>query len=352
MFALLIIVHELGHFLVAKRAGVVVEEFGIGFPPRLFKFRPKRSKTLYSVNLIPLGGFVKLKGETNSDKRPGTFGAARFLNKAKILLAGVGMNVAAAFMILLILALTKLPVFMPNQFTIPADEIGRQTDVIVTAVAEDSPAAAAGISAGTTIQSIDGQPVTGSDMLTNYTRTRANQNITLAYLQDSEQKTAALTLAQTEEGTGRLGVVPFDNTTVRYGLSAPVVAAGATLQLVWLTVKGLGLLIWGLITEGGSAEALDGAVGPVGLFALFNSAGELGITYLLMLVAVISASLAVINALPLPALDGGRLALISAFKAFKKPLAPAVENAVHTIGFILLLGLVILISYFDWQRFF
>ncbi|MBI4101120.1 site-2 protease family protein [Candidatus Microgenomates bacterium] len=352
LFALLVIVHESGHLVMARRAGVEVEEFGIGFPPRLFARRLGKAKTLYSLNLIPLGGFVRLKGEADQDKAKGSFGAARFSRKAKILLAGVAMNILAAYLLVLMLAWTGMPQLISNQFSLAIDERARRSEVIVVDVVKDSAAAKAGIQAGSVIKQINGTAITDRQSLLNYTHPRPGQTVNVIFSEGGAEHTSQVELGQADDGKGQLGVVPFDNTIVRYSWSAPLVALVITAQAIGLTLVGLARVIFGLITEGTASEAVAGAVGPVGLFALLNSASQLGFAYIVLLIIAISISLAVINALPLPALDGGRLALISIFRAIKKPLSQKLESAVHTVGFVVLLMLVILISIFDAKRFF
>src|SRR5688572_24638062 len=120
LFVGLVVLHELGHFLVARRNGVDVEEFGIGFPPRAWK-RTTKSGYIFSLNWLPIGGFVRLKGENDSATAKGSFGAASFKTKSKIMLAGVGMNLLAAFVIFMALAWAGMPQLIDNQFTVKSD---------------------------------------------------------------------------------------------------------------------------------------------------------------------------------------------------------------------------------------
>ncbi len=352
LFALLVVFHELGHFWAARRAGVTVEEFGIGFPPRLMARKFGKSKTLYSLNLIPLGGFVKLKGESAQDNRPRSFGRTSFKNKAKILLAGVAMNFLAAYLILTGLAVTGVPQLVEHQFSIKSLERARTEAVVVAAALEGTPAMALGLTVGDKLIAIDGQPLTTSQQLSNYTHAHPDQTVSLVYQHDGREVTTMVKLNHTDEGKGQLGVVPFDDKRISYSWGAPLEALGLSLQLVWQTLVGIWGIISGLISQGASAPAVSNAVGPVGAFALLQTASHLGYTYLLILIVAISASLAVVNALPLPALDGGRLFLISVFKLSKKPLQPKLENAVHAAGFLVLVGLILLLSYFDVHRFY
>jgi regulator of sigma E protease len=349
LFTLLVVVHEYGHFLMARRNGVEVEEFGIGFPPRLYGRKFGKSKTLYSFNLIPLGGFVKLKGETDSDRRTGSFGATSFKNKAKILLAGVGMNIVAVYVIILFLALTSLPVIIPQQFNVASDQKTVRSHVAVAGVEPDSAAAKLGLETGDAVLEINGQKAQNAESLRQLTSRFKGQTVPITYLKNGEQRQAEIALGESDE-KGILGVAPIDVETRRYTWAAPIVAAGITFQMISLTILGILALIVGLFSGGG--EAVEQVTGPIGIFFLLNNIGNFGINFMLVLIAIISASLAVFNALPIPALDGGRLFVIGLARLFKKPLTAKVENAVHTAGFALLMLLIVAISYRDVTRLF
>lgn len=355
LFALLVIVHEIGHYIAARRNGVDVEEFGIGFPPKIFGRKMGKHQTLYSLNLIPLGGFVRLKGESDTDKATHSFGRAPLKAKVKILLAGVGMNVLAVYVIMLILALTSLPKVLPNQFTISSDEQHQSAKVLVTQITPDSPASNIGLAVGDELISIDGEDISTAAELKAITAKRANKSVTVVYEQSGQQK-AVRTKLTSENGEGKLGVVPFDISSTRYTWSAPIVAAGATLQMLWLTITGIFgtviALVGGIFVSSTPGSATDNVTGPVGVFVLLRSVGSFGLSYLLVLIASISASLAVVNALPIPALDGGRLALILLGRARHKPISAKTESAVHNIGFLALIILIILITIIDVRRFF
>lgn len=350
-FVLLIVAHEFGHFIAAKRSGVEVEEFGIGFPPRLLA--KKYKGTLYSFNLLPLGGFVKLKGEADSDRQPGSFGAASFANKAKILLAGVAINAMVAYVLLFGLALVKLPVLFDGQFTVASDERAITTDLVVLQTAKDSPAGVAGIPAGSIIESIDGAQFATTEELVEFTRARPGEEVTVIWRSNGNIRQADITLASTEEGEGRLGVVPMANQFVRYSWSAPIVAAGITGQTFYLTLKFFGTFLGNLVTDGVSVEGAAGVAGPIGIFKLLQFLDELGlVSYVLALAATISGSLALLNALPIPAIDGGRLTLIAIFRVLKRPLSSQLEGTINTIGFAALIGLGVIVGYLDVVRFF
>ncbi|MEX0932200.1 MAG: M50 family metallopeptidase [Candidatus Saccharimonadales bacterium] len=352
IFVLLVVVHELGHMLVARRNGVEAEEFGVGFPPRLYGRKFNKAGTLYSINLLPLGGFVKLKGENAEDKRPGSFGAASFWSQVKILLAGVAMNFIAAFVLFLILALTSMPQLLPNQFTIVSDEKVTHAEVLVGAVSGETPAAKI-LKSGDRITQINERSIESSEELIETLKPLAGQEVELTYYRDSKLQTSTVEVAKhPEEDRGILGVQPFTLQSSRYGWSAPAVAAGLTWQVTELTAKGVYGAITGLIS-GNVGVAKETVAGPVGVVAILGGISELGLlNHIVFLMAGISVSLAVLNMLPIPALDGGRVAVLGAFKALKKPLTAKMENAIHGTGFVALMLLIILISIIDVQRFF
>ncbi len=352
MVTLLVVIHEAGHFVAARGSGVKVEEFGIGFPPRLLKKRLGKGGTIYSLCLIPLGGFVRLRGEADAARQKGSFGAARYRQKVIILLAGVVMNVVAAWLILTGLALFGLPRLIPNQFTVVTDEHAKSQSIIIAQIVEDSAAAKIGLKVGDRITAINSEPIHTAAELTAYTHAHPKAAVNVTYIRSGQVAMAAAKLGVSAKGEGQLGVAPVDETKVRYTWSAPLVAAGATLQLVGLTFAGIFKLVIGLVSQGTSAPAVQNAVGPVGVFALLTSATHFGFTYVLLLVVTISISLAVVNTLPLPALDGGRLALITLFRWLKKPLTKNLEAVVNTTGFVALITLAILMSIFDVHRFF
>lgn len=347
LFALLVIVHEFGHFWTARRNGVEVEEFGIGFPPRLYG--KQAGGTLYSINALPLGGFVKMKGESDSDRREGSFGAASLWVKTKILMAGVGMNLLAAFVILLVLALTQMPTLPGiDQFQVPQNQTVTESGVVALQVVEDSPASASGLEAGDRIVRIADEEIEASQQLVAATQNRTGEEVAVTFERGGSSQTVEVTLGEED---APLGIAPVDLESNRYTWAAPVVALGLTVQMVGLVLAAVGDIITSLLA-GAGAEAAEDVAGPVGIIFLLQNMGDLGAAYLLILVASISVSLAVFNALPIPALDGGRLAVIAGARALKKRLSETVESSIHGVGFMALIGLLLLITYVDVQRFF
>jgi regulator of sigma E protease len=205
IFVLLILVHEYGHFIAAKRNGVDVEEFGVGFPPRIAGKEMGRGifRAYYSINALPLGGFVRMKGENEADKSKGSFGSAPYWAKVKIIAAGVFMNLVAAAVILTFLAWQGMPQVIDNQFKIDSDSEVVSSQVLAGYVDEDSPAEAAGIEFGDELISIGSKSIVSSDELFDLTEEFAGQEVDVVFIDDEGNEqvaTAQLREAGSEDG--------------------------------------------------------------------------------------------------------------------------------------------------------
>lgn len=376
LFIGLVVVHEYGHFILSRRNGVEVEEFGLFFPPRLYKHRTKAG-WIFSINALPLGGFVKLKGEHDADHEPGTFGAASTWVKSKIMAAGVAMNLATALVLLTILALVGLPKLIPNQFTVKSDTQLVSQRVLINYVEPGSPAARAGLLPEDEITdvSLPGYSPVGisnADKLPGITKAFAGKTVDVFYVRAGHEHQTRLTLLtkhvvaasqKTNNPKGYLGISPTQLTVQRSTWSAPVVAVGLSAQVTVLTFQGLGhalaglgSLIAGAVTgnhvarENGQTTATAQVAGPVGIFVIMKNGSLLGYQFMLFIIAIISLTLAIMNILPLPALDGGRLWLMLASRLIKKPLSAKREEAINAAGFALLVGLLVLITIVDVKR--
>jgi regulator of sigma E protease len=382
LFVGLVVVHELGHFIVARRNGVEAEEFGIGFPPRIWKKRvkSKRGDFDFTINLLPLGGFVKLKGEHDTDTEHGSFGAASVWAKTKIMVAGVAMNFVTAFVLFTIVALLGMPKLVNDQFTVSSDTDVIKNNIDVGYVEPGSPAARAGFAS---TDQVVGYKVaadervhtlTTASALPNLTQKYAGKTVTFVLQRSGQQIEKTVTLRsdaavaasrKTDSPKGHLGVVPSELTLQRSTWSAPVVAGGLMGQFTALTMQGLGKALAGLggiiagavtgntdARQAAQTEASNQVSGPVGIFFVLKSGSILGYQYILFVIAIISLTLAIMNFLPIPALDGGRMWLTLISRAFKRPLTPRTEELVNATGFFLLIGLIILISFVDVRRFF
>lgn len=363
LFVGLVVVHEFGHFIAARRSGVEVEEFGIGFPPRA-KVLGRKNGTVYTLNWLPLGGFVKLKGEHDSDTAKGSFGSASLLNKVKIMLAGVAMNALTAFALFTLAALVGLPKLVDNQFTVASDTKVIRQEVIIGYVEPGSPADKAGLKQRDVIRSIGkpGEPrgVESKNVLPEITKALAGQEARVLYIRDGKHEATNVHLRttaeveaskKTDDPKGYLGISPSEYILQRSTWSAPIVAGGLMKQFTELTLKGLGSAISGLV-QGDGKKASEQVSGPVGIFVIFKEGSNLGYEFILMLVGLISLTLAIMNVLPIPALDGGRLFVTLLFRAIRRPLKESTEDIIHGSGFAILMVLFVLITVVDIRRFF
>jgi regulator of sigma E protease len=349
LFVLLVVVHELGHAIVARRNGVIVEEFGVGFPPRAWKKKLKNG-TLFTVNWLPLGGFVRLKGEHDSAKGPGTYGGATLWVKTKILLAGVAMNWISAVVIFTILALSGIPELVPNQFAVPGDTRVSNQQVYAATVANGSPAQKAGIETRDIVVAANGQKITSSRQLVDFTSQHAGQRVTLTTQRGGKTQDVAFTLNKEHSATqGYAGISSYTQTTRTSTWSAPIVGVGLTAQLTWETLKGLGATV-AQLSHAQFSEAGQNVAGPVGIFSTLKSSSDFGFRPVLFLIGIISLTLAVMNALPIPALDGGRLFVTLLYRVLKKPLSKEREENIQAAGFWVLMVLVVLVTVVDIGR--
>jgi len=371
LIILLVIGHEAGHFFAARKAGVEVEEFGVGFPPRAKVLKVKNG-TEYTLNWLPLGGFVKLKGESDNDTTPGSFGAARLRDKVKIMVAGVFMNFLIAYVLFTIIALIGMPQLVENQFTVASDTKITRQEVLAGYVEPDSPADRSGLKLNDTIKKIEEKSVcTGCSgearrfdlnqaaQLGEATKSLAGKEVTITIDRKGAEQILSTTLLSEETVSasknsdtpkGYLGVVPNEFIAQKSTWSAPVVGAGVTVQFTELTFKGLWSIVSGLF-QGDTTQATEQVSGVVGVGYIFSSASFLGPVFMLMIVAVISLSLAIMNILPIPALDGGRLFVTLFYRLIKKPLNEKTEERIHGTGFAVLMILFVLITILDVKRF-
>ena len=373
VLTILVVIHELGHALVAKRYGVVVEEFGIGFPPKAWGKTIAKSvlgkNVHFSVNWLPLGGFVKLQGEHDADTKKGDYGAATFWQKTQILLAGVAMNWVAAALVFSVLATVGMPKILDGQFTIPSDTVVVKQPVELVGVTEGLPAANAGLQQGDKLIRFSGQAVESADDLSRLAAQDRGKTVEVIYLRSNVEYQTKVTLRSANDDTrGYLGASPAQRELLKSSWSAPLVGIGTTAQLSWATIEGLGSLVGDAISalaqkltgdqderamaDKKLATVGDSVAGPVGIFGvIFPAAEKAGLTYVLMLAAIISLTLAVMNILPIPALDGGRWFVTLLFKLFRKPLGKDLEEKIHGTGFMVLMMLVVVITIADIGKF-
>ncbi len=363
----LVTVHELGHAIVSRRNGVVVEEFGIGFPPKAWAKKLKNG-TLFSLNWLPLGGFVKLQGESDAANKKGDYGSATFFKKTKILFAGVFVNWVVAVLLLTILSLIGLPKVLPNQFSVSGDSKIISQPVEVSNLTPGYPADKAGLRDGDSIIRFAGQNVSTVDDLLHQIKNNKGKNVTVTYTRSNTQKSVEVKLKQS--GSKEIfGAGLGQRESIKATWSAPIVGVGTTAQFTWVTLQGIGSLVGGLVhglvmqlspdssvRQSASAElntVSNGVAGPIGIIGtIFPAANQAGLVQLTFLTAIISLSLAVMNILPIPALDGGRWATMVVFRLTKKKLTKLREEKIQTIGFSILMGLVILVTIADVAKLF
>jgi regulator of sigma E protease len=363
----LVVIHELGHAVVAKRNGVVVEEFGVGFPPKAWGKKLKNG-VLFTLNWLPLGGFVKLQGENDSASKKGDYGAATFWQKTKILFAGVAVNWVAAVILLMILAWTTgIPKIIPDQFSVSSDTTVVTTPVQIGTLVEGYPAEKAGLESRDKIIRFAGEPIASTQELIDVSKAHRGQTVAVVYERDGAEKTVEVALRDADSAV--FGASLAQQESIKATWSAPITATVDTLQFTWVTLQGLGNLIYnffgGLIgqlsfdstaREHASeqlGEAGASVAGPVGILGvIFPAASEAGPEQVIFLAAIISLTLAVMNALPIPALDGGRWFVTALYRIMKKPLTKEREEKIHGTGFMVLMILIVVITVADVIKFF
>ena len=355
ILSVLVLVHEAGHYFVAKKLGVKVEEFGFGFPPRVFG--KKFGETIYSLNLLPIGGFVKLYGEDDAGggkigsvtdealKAKGTdlkraFFARSPWQRALIVIAGVVMNFILAIIILSYLfAVQGVPV--------------EGNRVVIAGIAKNSPAAIAGLKEGDTIFKVDNLQITSSEQVIAYTKNHLGKQIEVEIITPKKQYRVLDITPRMKypAGEGAMGVAIGKDVTLRKypWYQAPFIGTQEALKQTWMIVLGLKDTLVQLFSGKGVPA---GIAGPVGIAQLTGQFIQVGPNAVLSLVALLSLNLAIMNVLPIPALDGGRLffILIEAFTG--KKVHPKYEGYAHAVGMVFLLGLIVLITAHDLFRVF
>lgn len=343
----LVLAHEYGHFVVARWFGVGVEEFGFGFPPAIVK--KQWHGTTYSLNWVPLGGFVRIKGEERAVVAPDSFSAQPALWRAAIIVAGVVMNILLAVMLLTVGLMSGLPQDVSDGA--PAGARVRDVRHNVAAVLAASPAAGH-LDVGDAIVALDGRTMMTVRDVQAYVRSRVGETVQVTVERDGRTKNIALTpalLSGTPSPVYGLGVELFTTALVSYPFyRAPFEAARLTGQLLVRITATLGETLWSFVQ--GRGAGVDVA-GPIGIAVLTSHVARLGWVFLLQFVSLLSLNLAFINLLPFPALDGGRLLFIGLEVVRRRPVSEAFESQVHRWGFAILIMLVLIVTYFDLQRF-
>lgn len=346
ILGLLIFVHEFGHFLTAKKAGVKVEEFGFGFPPRLFGV--KRGETTYSLNLIPLGGFVKIKGETGEyPDDPDSFSHKKPWKRAIILSSGVLMNFLLAIALFSIGFGIGLPQAIEGD--LPHAKV-QDLKIQVVGVFQNTPAAAAGLQSGDVIVTVDQKKFERIEELQQYTTAKQGESLFITFERNKVEKTANVAPQLIADiGKVGLGVALVKTGIVSYPW---YYAIWEGTKLTFLLTKEIIVAIFELLKNLIVAQKAGIEVtGPVGIAVITAQAVKLGFVYLLHFTALLSVNLAIINFLPIPALDGGRILFLIAEKVRRHPINRRWEAMAHNLGFALLILLVLFVTYRDIIKF-
>ena len=249
ILVLLVVVHELGHGIVAHRNGVKVEEFGIGFPPKAWGKKVAKSilgnNVLFTLNWLPLGGFVRLKGEHDSATKEGDYGAASYWVKTKILLAGVAMNWVIAAVLMTGLAFVGLPKIIDNQFSVDGDTEIVKKPIVAVVVQPNSPADKAGIKPNDQLLSLNDYLLNTPERLQELTAQNKGKNVRIVYSRNGVEAVAHATLrADNGDGEGFLGVGPGQREEIKATWSAPIVGIVSTAQFTWVSLKGTAEIAW------------------------------------------------------------------------------------------------------------
>ncbi len=346
----LVVIHELGHFLMAKRFGIKVEEFGFGIPPRIFG--KKIGETIYSLNALPLGGFVRLLGEDEVESEgkkisERDFRAKPVWQRIVVVVAGVSMNLLLAWVIF-------YSVIIYQNFKIIYPTV--QPGAYVGFLEKGFPAEQAGIRIGDKILSVDGKQVKKFDDARNFIKEKKGAEVllTLTDIDGHSQRQISLTPKKVEKGDALIGVGFSPLATKEYKTPLDKFFSGITYSwnLTKVTFAGFGKLFADL-TSGNFKLASQSVSGPVGLATMSNdilSSGNQAIPFYLWFVGVISLTLSIFNVLPIPALDGGRLLFLVIEAITKKKVREDIERSVHQIGFLILLSLALLVTYSDISK--
>lgn len=350
LLSVLVLVHEWGHYIAARRSGMTVEEFGIGFPPRLFGWKSKTG-TLWSINAIPLGGFVKIKGESAGDAdAPDSFASKSWFKRFAVVVAGVVMNLVLAWALFTAGFVFGLPSVVENG--VEATAIVSDRTVSIVDIVPGSAAEIGGMEIGDRLLTIDGVAYeTGSAARDALVPHADDTPLAIMVARKGETQTLAITPMYVEElGREGVGVAIVETGFVRYPwYVAPWKGLQATVLSTRDVLVGFGGLITGMFSKADVAASVSG---PVGIAVLTGQVASLGASHLVQFAAMLSINLAVINILPFPALDGGRLAFLFYEAIRRKRATPAFEHGVHAIGFFLLLLLILVVTVKDIVRLF
>ncbi|HAQ02861.1 RIP metalloprotease RseP [Candidatus Nomurabacteria bacterium RIFOXYC2_FULL_36_8] len=346
----LVVSHEFGHFIVAKKSGIRVDEFSFGFPPKIFG--KKVGETTYNFNALPFGGYVKIFGEngvdesvSEEDKKRSFTSKPRYI-QAGVLIAGVVMNFLVAWFLLSIGYMSGLPssvAMAPQGVTV------NNQYLTVTSVVKGSPAEIAGLETRDKLLVLktetDRTETPSAESVKYFIKKHGNESVTVEYMRGSESKSLVVTPINNKEGIPSIGIAMDIIGTLKLPIHKAV-WEGLKLTIDWTigTAVGFYKLIVGALAGTGDMSAVTG---PIGIVGVVGDAAKFGFVYLLSFTALISINLAVINFLPFPALDGGRLLFLLIEKIKGSRIKPEIANVVNMVGFGILMLLMVFITYHD-----
>ncbi len=363
VLSILVFVHEFGHFWTAKKLGLIPEEFGFGFPPRAvgiyrdkdgrwrYVFGKKKindaADTIYSLNWIPIGGFVKLGEDDDPGDDPNHFNNRPIWQRTIILLAGVTMNIVLAAALFAFGFTIGLPQALDN--LAPGAKVSDQHIQIVE-VLPGTPAEEAGIKVSDIIVSVDGNQFKKSDELIKYVDEHQGEEVVYVIKRGGEEiKKTVTPKVMAETGRGGIGIGIMEVGLVRYPVWRAVwEGLKTTAYLIGAIIIAFYKLIKSLLLGAGLTSSVSG---PVGIAAMTGQMARMGLAYLIQFAALLSINLAIINALPFPALDGGRVLFLIIEKIKGRPVKKEVESTIHYIGFALLMLLVLVVTFKDIGRY-
>ncbi|MCW1930117.1 MAG: RIP metalloprotease RseP [Candidatus Kerfeldbacteria bacterium] len=353
VLGILVLVHEIGHFLLARIFRVGVEEFGIGFPPRVWS--KKIGPTVYSINAIPVGGFVRVKGvagderlEEQESHDADSFAAQPFWKRFLILFAGIAMNIFLAAVFFIITFWIGIRSVVPDTYT------GTDAQLSVTYVEKNGPADVAGVEIHDVILSVDAQEVRAIDDFRSYIQSHTDTVVTVRVERDGEQRDLSVTPAEVSvHGETVTGVgVGLVSTAIVHDSFIQGIVDG--LRTTWNALLAIVIGFWDLLRHLVLRDqpVADQLSGPVGIAVLTHEFAQEGVSQLLQFAAILSLNLAIFNLLPFPMLDGGRIFFLCVELVRRKPVSHQFEARVHQIGFLLLFGLLIFVTIKDVAKIF
>ena len=345
IISVLVTIHEFGHYITARKFGMKVEEFAVGMGPAIFKYVSKKTNILYSIRCIPIGGFCKIKGEDGEIKDTDSFGSKKIWQRAIVLSAGVIMNFIFTILLVYVGLIVGMPDVINENQTYDNVKLSHER-ILVRSVLPESVVSKAGFKSGDEISSVNGQKILDTQTLST---TLNNTEAVSFVLKDNNGKERVINnLSKEFNSNYNKEIFGIDFVKVAVLSYNPLAAIPKTFQTIgYFSVemfKGLGYIISSVFMGHGLPEGL---AGPVGITFITSEAMRQGISYLLYIIAQISLNLAIINIIPFPALDGGRILFLVFEKIKGGPLNEKFELIANGVGFLLLMAMIITVTFKD-----